>query len=193
MYATRLGTGSAVEPGEGRPGPARRRVDYAIVRSPRAPDAAREAARDAGAAAHGPAPVRAGSAARSAGEAARDAGGDTGKKAHVPASARARSSAARAPRGGPRQARRWRRVVRNAVLAGFVLVAVGLAAARSVEGSAPPAQQTVVVQRGDTVWSLASRHYPDSDPRTRVDQIERLNHLDGPVLRPGERIQLPAD
>jgi LysM repeat protein len=74
-----------------------------------------------------------------------------------------------------------------------VLVAVGLAAARSVEGSAPPAQQTVVVQRGDTIWSLASRHYPDSDPRARVDQIERLNHLDGPDVRPGQRLQLPAD
>lgn len=163
MYATRLGTGSSVEPGEGRPGPARRRVDYSIVPAPRAPDAAAEAARD------------------------------TARAEHVPAPTRARNGAARASRGRPRHARRWRRIVRNAVLAGLVLVAVGLAAARSVEGSTPPAQQTVVVQRGDTIWSLASRHYPDSDPRSRVDEIERLNHLDGPDLRPGERIQLPAD
>ena len=46
MYATRLGTGSAVEPGEGRPGPARRRVDYAIVRSPRAPEQVLEVAHE---------------------------------------------------------------------------------------------------------------------------------------------------
>jgi LysM repeat protein len=163
MYAIRLGTGFGVEPGEDRPGPARRRVDYSIVRALRAPGAAAEAARD------------------------------TGRAEHVPGPARARNGAARASRDRPRQARRWRRIVRNAVLAGLVLVAVGLAAARSVEGSAPPAQQTVMVQRGDTIWSLASRHYPDSDPRSRVDQIERLNHLDGPDVRPGERIQLPAD
>ena len=163
MYATRLGTGSAVEPGEDRPGPARRRVDYSVVRAPRSPDGAAEAARDAA------------------------------RARYVPAPARARNGAARDSGGRPRRARRWRRIVRNAVLAGLVLVAVGLAASRSVEGSAPAAPQTVVVQRGDTIWSLASRHYPDSDPRSRVDQIERLNHLDGPDVRPGERIQLPAD
>lgn len=98
-----------------------------------------------------------------------------------------------APHGGRRRVRRWRRIVRNAVLAGLVLVVVGLVAARSVEGSAPAGGQTVLVQRGDTIWALASRQYPNSDPRTRVEQIERLNDLDGPVVRPGERLRLPAD
>jgi LysM repeat protein len=62
-----------------------------------------------------------------------------------------------------------------------------------VEGSAPAGGQTVLVQRGDTIWSVASRQYPNSDPRIRVEQIERLNDLDGPVVRPGERLRLPAD
>jgi hypothetical protein len=40
MYATRLGTGSGVEPQEGRRRPAGRRVDYSIMRAPRVPNAA---------------------------------------------------------------------------------------------------------------------------------------------------------
>lgn len=156
MYATRLGTGSGVEPSEGRRGPARRRFDYAVVRVAREPGAA-------------------------------------GVPTDPPGAALRRPAGGAAPRDGRRQGHRWRRIVRNAGLAALVLVAVGLAAARSVEGSAPPAERTVVVQRGDTIWSLASRHYPDSDPRTRVEQIERLNHRDGPAVRPGERLQLPQD
>jgi LysM repeat protein len=78
------------------------------------------------------------------------------------------------------------------VLAGLVLIAVGFVAARSAEGSAPQAERAAVVQPGDTIWSIASHQYPDSDPRARVGQIERLNHRDGPAVHPGDRLELPA-
>jgi LysM repeat protein len=43
-----------------------------------------------------------------------------------------------------------------------------------------------VVQPGDTLWRLAGRVAPDRDPLAEIDELRRLNHLDGPVLRPGQ-------
>jgi LysM repeat protein len=50
---------------------------------------------------------------------------------------------------------------------------------------------TVVVQPGDTLWSIAAERYPGADTRERVDAIERLNGLPSPVIVSGETLQLP--
>jgi nucleoid-associated protein YgaU len=50
---------------------------------------------------------------------------------------------------------------------------------------------TVVVQPGDTLWSIAASRYPGADTRERVDSIERLNRLSGPVIVAGETLELP--
>jgi nucleoid-associated protein YgaU len=50
---------------------------------------------------------------------------------------------------------------------------------------------TVVVEPGDTVWSIAAAAAGDEDVRSVVDRIQRLNHLDGTVLRPGQVLELP--
>ncbi len=64
--------------------------------------------------------------------------------------------------------------------------------ARSAFGGAPGAYETVTVQPGDTVWSIAAEHYPQSDTRVKVDEIERDNSLFGPELHPGQRLKLPT-
>ena len=58
-------------------------------------------------------------------------------------------------------------------------------------GSAPLGA-TVVVQPGDTLWSIAANRYPGDDPRARVDEIERLNRLQGPLIEAGETLRLPG-
>ncbi len=70
----------------------------------------------------------------------------------------------------------------------FCLLAIGLA--RSAIGGAPGAYETVTVQPGDTVWSIAAQHYPQSDTRAKVGEIERDNSLSGPELHPGQRLKL---
>ncbi len=83
------------------------------------------------------------------------------------------------------------RVRRPAIgLAVFCLLAFGLA--RSAFGGAPVAYETVTVQPGDTVWSIAAEHYPQSDTRVKVGEIERDNSLSGPELHPGQRLKLPT-
>lgn len=72
-----------------------------------------------------------------------------------------------------------------------LIVFASLALARVALGGAAPAITTVVVQPGDSLWAIAAARYPSADTRERVDAIERLNGLSGPVIVAGETLQLP--
>src|SRR5947209_775773 len=74
------------------------------------------------------------------------------------------------------------------VLAAVLVVATG----RIAYGSGPAAVDTVVVQPGDTVWSLAAARYP-GDPRPHVEAILRANHLTSPLVTPGQALLIPRD
>jgi LysM repeat protein len=47
------------------------------------------------------------------------------------------------------------------------------------------------VQRGDTLWSIASSLDGNRDVRTVVDEIQELNGLRGADVRPGQILLLP--
>jgi len=51
--------------------------------------------------------------------------------------------------------------------------------------------QSVVVQPGDTLWSIAQGVAGTDDVRAVVDRIQELNGLHGTVLRPGQVLELP--
>lgn len=76
------------------------------------------------------------------------------------------------------------------VLVTGALVAASLALARVAAGDTAPVEQ-VVVQPGDSLWSIAAARYPADDPRERVDAIERLNGLSSPRIVVGETLLLP--
>lgn len=48
----------------------------------------------------------------------------------------------------------------------------------------------LIVQPGDTLWSLARRAQPTGDIRPLVDQLSKARH--GKVLMAGETIEIPA-
>jgi LysM repeat protein len=77
-----------------------------------------------------------------------------------------------------------------AILVVAIATSVGLALA--VHGATAPLGGTIVVQPGDTLWSIASLRYPSDDVRSRVDQIEQANGLSSPVIVVGESLRLPA-
>jgi Tfp pilus assembly protein FimV len=53
-------------------------------------------------------------------------------------------------------------------------------------------ERSVVVESGDTVWSIAGEVAgPGQDVRTVVDAIEELNDLQGSVVVPGQVLELP--
>jgi LysM repeat protein len=81
----------------------------------------------------------------------------------------------------------------TALFLGLVL-AGGLAtllASTSQAASPAPAPAVVVVQPGDTLWSLAARHLPSRDPYGMIEEIRRLNDLSDHTLHPGQKLVLP--
>lgn len=96
---------------------------------------------------------------------------------------------------GIRPLRSTRRIRPAGRLAAVLLLAlsVSLWLAIVAHGGAAPAQDsTVVVQPGDTLWSIAAARYPTDDVRARVDGIERANGLRSPLIEVGELLKLPA-
>lgn len=90
-----------------------------------------------------------------------------------------------------RSARRIKPVGRLAAV--FVLaVAVSVSLAVVAHGGTAAQDATVVVQPGDTLWSIAAEHYPSDDVRARVLDIESANGLKSPVIEAGETLRLPG-
>jgi len=77
-----------------------------------------------------------------------------------------------------------------AAVAAVSLFGIGLAL--GAHGSTSAGYATVVVEPGDTLWSIAVEHYPADDVRVRVDDIEQANDLAGPVIQVGQRLRLPG-
>ena len=74
----------------------------------------------------------------------------------------------------------------------LLALAVSLGLAVVAHGGTAPAYSTIVVEPGDTVWSIAAEHYPSDDVRARVQDIESANQLSSPILEVGETLRLPA-
>src|SRR5437899_12052900 len=93
------------------------------------------------------------------------------------------------PRNPLRSDRALRHLYRWALVV-VAALAVMLALSRAAQGGG--ADATVVVQPGDTLWTIAAQRYPGDDTRARIDDIERLNNLSSPVIEAGETLRLPA-
>ena len=77
-----------------------------------------------------------------------------------------------------------------AAVAAVACLSVGFAL--GARGSAPAHYVTVVVQPGDTLWSIAATRYPGDDVRIRVQDIEQANGLAGPNIEVGRTLKLPG-
>ncbi len=88
----------------------------------------------------------------------------------------------------------------STVLTALALVLIAWSSAPASAGASPSrggavADQpgrpaVVVVQSGDSLWSIAQRLAPGSDPRSVVARLARLNKLaDGAQLVPGQQLR----
>lgn len=106
--------------------------------------------------------------------------------------------AERGDRGEPvplRLTERGRRVVAGLSVAIGLCLAAGTVVTLELGGADGGLQlagtSTVVVQPGDTLWSIARSVAPDEDPRAVIDAIVDRNGLDSVDLLPGAELQLP--
>ena len=74
------------------------------------------------------------------------------------------------------------------IVLALAALAVGLVA-RTSHGAGP--ERAYVVKPTDTLWSIAARSYA-GDVREGVWRLERRNHLASAMIRPGQRLVLPA-
>ena len=122
----------------------------------------------------------------------------------VPAPSSPRPATRPAPRPGPiRLTRRGRIVVAVLIVIAAVgvagLVWLAVAGQAQASGQVTPRQSggqgmlRVVVQPGQTLWSIAVRAEPTADPRVVVQQIIDANSLASPAIEPGEVLRVPRD
>ena len=108
---------------------------------------------------------------------------------------------ARPVRTRVRLTRRGRIVVAALITASVVLVAAlawlaGTARAEAA-GSGSPASavyhslRSVVVQPGQSLWTIATQADPAGDPRAVMQEIIDINALHGTSVEPGQRLWLP--
>lgn len=91
----------------------------------------------------------------------------------------------------------WRLTRRGVVVLTALVFALGigliwlarLSAPQSA--AAPPAPHVVTVAPGDTLWSIATRVAPDTDPRAEVAALQQRNGLTGVDLTPGQVLRVP--
>ena len=94
--------------------------------------------------------------------------------------------------GALRLTRRARRLLASLVATGAVGVVVLLGAVvQQDDGLRLAGGASTVVQPGDTLWSIAATVAGDSDVRSVVHEIQRLNGLEGVALVPGQVLELP--
>lgn len=74
----------------------------------------------------------------------------------------------------------------------ITVATLSLGFARVAEGGAAGPYEALTVQPGDSLWSIAADRYPGADVRVKVIQIEQANHLGGPAIAAGQKLQVPT-
>ena len=77
-------------------------------------------------------------------------------------------------------------IVVFAIVLGFGLLADGMSA------PVPESTAVVVVEPGQTLWELAERFAPSSDPDAVLERILRLNGLTSPAIEAGTPLVVPS-
>jgi LysM repeat protein len=90
--------------------------------------------------------------------------------------------------------RRKRFTLMPAIALAALSLMVTIPALSSVHLYAASAERysTVVVQPGDTLWSIAATHTAQNgDVQETIDRITEANHLQATTLQPGEKLRIP--
>ncbi len=74
------------------------------------------------------------------------------------------------------------------IAASFTLISTRGATSEEIEEF-----NLVIVERGDTLWSIAKKFAnPEQDVRNMIHIIRRVNKLDSAVIHPGDQLLIPS-
>jgi LysM repeat protein len=91
-----------------------------------------------------------------------------------------------------RKRRRFTLMPAVALVGLSALVTVPVLSSSHLYAAAPERLTTITVHSGDSLWSLASEHTgAGGNVQETVDKIASVNHLQGAVIIPGQRLQIP--
>ncbi len=113
----------------------------------------------------------------------------------APAGTRSAPAARRRAAAGPtRLTRRGRWVVTLLILGALLGLSLTLGSVSVATGDrgAAPVTEKVVVDRGDTLWGIATEVGGPGETRTVMYEIEKLNHLESSALVEGQVLLVPA-
>jgi len=80
-----------------------------------------------------------------------------------------------------------------AILALIALLLVVATLSTRAPRTQPPMVSQIKVERGDTLWNLATAHPVKGMTTAQViDLVAEINHLDGGLIRPDETILVPT-
>lgn len=87
---------------------------------------------------------------------------------------------------------RWsmKRFLINISIITLVATAFVLYTTNLVKANTTPKNMTVIVQKGDTLWSIAESLAPQADPRLVIENIKQNNHLSGSGLKTGQKLNV---
>lgn len=86
---------------------------------------------------------------------------------------------------------------RMAVTLGFVALSTGVLGLAQPQAFAlgrgdGPATQRITVRPGETLWAIAGRVAPDTDPRSTIARLESMNHLESSSVPAGSVLLVPV-
>jgi nucleoid-associated protein YgaU len=94
-----------------------------------------------------------------------------------------------------RRGRQLRTLLLLAVLVASLVVGVARVAGQPARAESTPAAPVstarVVVQEGDSLWLIAERAAPATDPRDVVEAMRSLNGLRSNLIQPGQVLLVP--
>lgn len=117
------------------------------------------------------------------------------RSAQLPTSARGlrRGDCAAGLAPAPRRVGRWMRLATTITVV-LVLAMAGVSVLQQSRAadSLGSTTELVLVQSGDTLWSIAAEAAPSVDPRVVIDRIKQLNGLTGDQLPVGLVLEVPV-
>ena len=85
-----------------------------------------------------------------------------------------------------------RLVVVLALVVGAFVITLAVLPAQASESEKPTQTVTVTVQEDQSLWTIAREHSEGAPTDQVVNQIKVLNGLEGSLVRPGQKLEVPS-